>query len=393
MSKVDFKVSVKGRVVIRDHKTKEVLVDKTNAIHTQNMSRIIARALANEGNHIINRMAFGNGGTFLDAADNIVYKTPNDGNNGDGWESRLYNETYSEIVDEDNVNFGSDLGSADDNSVRIGGGASPGDDPAGGGVVSEEVGTKSNVVITVFLNENEPSSQLAAYTLTPSDDYFQFDEIGLYSSGKQAKATSGYSNVSLGTKTSEDISLLAVNTVYSINLDVDGVNHSTEITTPASGSGPSGEITYGDICEGINTGAWITSGDSIPSFAYVFITDTSGGGYSSIVGAESYGYLTFQSLTTGSTSTVTLNCNNTDPVELFNVLTSGNCDNVNVQSAVGDVAGIANDDDATLERERLLTHFIFDPILKSSDRILSITYTLTVGIEPSSDSIVNITLP
>lgn len=398
MVNLNLPVSVTGHVLIKDENSGEVLLDKKNAIHSQNMARIIARGLANEDNSIIHRIAFGNGGTFIDAADNTVYRPPNDGTNGEGWESRLYNETYSEIVDEDNPNFGTDPGSAGSDNIRIGGGACPTDDPDGGGVVSEEAGTKSNVIVTMFINENEPSGQLDTQSPVPSleDDErcFLFDEIGLYSNGKPAVATSGVSSVDVNNKTSEDDSGLSPSTLVSVDIEVDGVAYNCVLNIPASGTGAGGALTYGDLCEGINTGAWIVTGDAINSFVYVLITDRSNGTYPTITGQQSFGNLSFQSKTNGSTSSVNLICNDADATNLFNILTSGICGNTNVGQENGGDAGVQNDAvDMANERERLLTHIVFDPILKSADRLISITYTLTVSVASNSDSCFNQTLP
>lgn len=171
----------------------KIEVDKFNAIHPQNMARVIARALANESNFFISRMAFGNGGTIVDVAQNITFKPPRDGlNPGDnGWEARLYNETYSEIVDDSNISIGSGLGT------------SPADDPtsiehvSGPGVRSVEDltdgSTISSVIIQVTLNPNEPSSQYLSQLGddTNTESNFTFDEIGLYTSGAPPVNTSG----------------------------------------------------------------------------------------------------------------------------------------------------------------------------------------------------------
>lgn len=383
-------ISIDTHILVRDHKTKEVLGEGSNAIHPQNMSRAIARALANEPNGIIYRMAFGNGGTYTDAAANVVFNPPNDGISG-GWEARLYNETYSEIVDELDAGFKSDPGSADVNTVRLSGGAVPSDDPEGGGVSSVEVGRKSNIVVTVVINENEPSGQVTSQdvgpTVTADEEYFMFDEIGLFSPGKPAQATPGSTAVNVGEdKTSTDTTILTPNTAYTVPMIVDGVSLLATITTPASGSGVGSSFTYGDICEGINSGAWITSGDDLSDYVTVYITDRSGGSYPSIIGVQSYGYLTFESTLPGAASGVVLTCNS-DTANLFNVLTNAVCGNVNVNSLAGVNAGVANDPvNPTNERERLLTHFIFDPILKSKDRAIEIVYTLTVSVGRTSDS-------
>lgn len=377
-------IAIDTHIVIRDRDTKEVLREGKNAIHPQNMSRVIARALANEPNSIIHRMAFGNGGTYTDAAGNRVFNPPNDGISG-GWEARIYNETYSEIVDENNVDFKTDPGSADVNNVRIGGGASPADDPEGGGVQSIEVGRKSNIIITVVLNENEPNGQLPNANPGPilenDESYFIFDEIGLYSPGKPAKATNGYSTVNVGIdKTSTSIINLTPNTAYTLPLIVDGNNLVATIQTPSSGTGVGGAFTYGDLCEGINTGSWLINGDPIDDYVFVYMTDRSGGAYPSIIGMQSYGYLTFQSKTTGPNSSVTLTCVSNSS-NLFNVLTNGVCGNVNLNRQVGVAAGVANDPvNPENERERLLAHFVFDPVMKAHGRTIEIIYTLTVSV-------------
>lgn len=392
--KLNLPVTIETDIVIKDETNNVVLVHDSNAIHAQNMARIIARALANEDNSIIHRMAFGNGGTFIDAAGNVVFNPPNDGEEG-GWEARLYNETYSEIVDEEDPDFKTDPGSADASNVRSGGGASPTDDPEGGGTTSVEVGKKSNVIVTVVLNENEPSGQLLTQDPSPvlEDDErcFLFDEIGLYSPGRPARDTNGYTTVDVGNKNSENTFPLTPGGVYTLSATVDGTFRSATVTVPLTGSGTSGEVTYGDLCEGINTGTWV-SGTSLSDYLFVYITDTSGGTYPSIIGKQSYGYLTFESKTTGTASTIEVVCNS-DPDNFFNVLTEGLCANCNITQVDGEDAGVANYPiDPTRERERLLTHFVFSPILKSADRVISITYTLTVSVGETSDSQVNQTI-
>lgn len=388
----DLNVNVMGHVKITDADTNEVLLDKKNAIHPQNMSRIIARALAREPNSYIHRIAFGNGGTVTDPTGQIILNPPNDGRNG-SWESRLYNETYSEIVDELSPDFGSDPGSAEPGNVRTGGGSVPEDDPAGGGVFSQEVGSKSNVVISVFLNKNEPTGQIATINdfgveIDERESTFVFDEIGLYSPGKQAAATSGHSSVNVGNKTSEDIALLSPLATYTMTYAIDGQTYVTYVTTPAGGSGTGGAFTYGDLCDGLNTGSWISSGDDFTAVARVFITDRTGGlSYSTITNKESYGFLTFRSLTTGSTSTVELFCDSNNSTDIFRALTNNICANVNVNAKAGVDAGVLNDTiDSDNERERLLTHIVFPPITKTADKALNIVYTLTISVARTTDS-------
>lgn len=392
MSIDQFGVSVKGHVNIKNAKTNEIILDKDNAVHPQNMARIIARALAKEPNYYIYRMALGNGGAQYVTGE-IVINPPIDGRDGSGWESRLYNETYSEIVDESDVNVGVDPGSSDASGVRPGGGSDPADDPAPDSVVSQEVGTKSNVTITLYLNENEPSGQTTSITDPTegsADTYFDFNELGLYSFGAPAVNSSGYSAVNVGNKNSEDVSILAPSTQYTINLTVDSTPYSAVIQTPSTGTGASGAITYGDICEGINSGNWLVSGDSINDFLYVFITDDSNGTYPSILARQSYGLLTFESKTAGSTSNVSLVCVSGNPADFFNSLVNGICGYVNYKQVAGQNAGVANDPiTPSNERERLLTHLTFSTLRKSMDQSWVITYTLTVSVNPTVSTVVN----
>ena len=139
-------LDVKGHVQITDD-LGNVLLDQDNAVHPQNIARVIARSLSNEDNYRIHRIAYGNGGTTVTVAQEIQYEAPNDGQAPDvsTWDSRLHNETYSEIIDESNVLVGTD---------PIGGGADPTGDPAsvehtsGPGVRSNELGLVSEVIIT-----------------------------------------------------------------------------------------------------------------------------------------------------------------------------------------------------------------------------------------------------
>lgn len=385
-------VSITTQITIKYTDTQEVIHQGSNAIHPQNMARIISRALSNEPNSIIYRIAYGNGASYTDSAGNTIFKSPNTGA-VDGWQSRLYNETYSEVVDEDSVYFGTDPGSADSANVRIGGGDDADSDSPGAGVRSTEVGLKSNITVISILNQNEPSGQVLTddlgVTVDESETCFMFDEIGLYSPGKQARNTNGYSNVDVGNKTSTTNSNLSPNTTYSMEITVDGTTYTCNITTPASGTGLSGELTYGDICEGINDGSWISSGSQMNDYVYFYITDDSGGVYTTIINKQSYGYLTVQSKTTGINSSVVLTCE-TLSSDFFNAITNGVCANCNIEPVNGENAGVQNDPiTPENERERLLTHFIFDPVLKAANRAITIEYILTVSVGETSDAEVN----
>ena len=361
-------ICVHGHCLITDD-TGEVILDKSNAIHPANVARIIARALANESNYWIDRIAFGNSGTVTDSAFNITYKTPNDGLPPDvtGWRSRLYNETYSEVINESSV------------LISTGVGASPTNDPVavansqlGPGVVSVDQGQLSQVVISCVLNPNEPKGQfatdivgngsngIAESTETP----FTFDEIGLFTAGAPLAATPGSQAANIGIKTSTDNTSLSPNTTYVFDIGVSGITQSITIHTPASGSGTSGEILYSDLLVLINavlSGATATISDEIH---------------------QTYGYLQFTNNSTGSTASISLSVPSSPPGNwLFDNLGSF----IGFETAiVGSAAGVDNDPNhPTKEASRMLTHLIFSPVLKSANRTFIIKYTLTIGVARS----------
>lgn len=402
-----FNVDIAGHIKADYVDTGEVVLDVHNAVHPRNMARILARGLANEPNSSIYRLAVGNGGSFTDVAGNIVLNPPNTGSDT-GWEDRLYNEVYSEVVDETSALLGTDIGSADGSGTRIGGGSSELDDPAGTGVVSNEVGRRSTVVITAYINQNEPFGQLSSQSDGPFDEnkrIFEFDEIGLYSSGKAAAASSGFTSIDVGNRNSSNFTPLLPETEYFLSVVIDanlngngGQVLSTSITTPSSGSGPLGQITYGDLCEALNTNSWNSGGNNLGSVLYFYITDLSPSigdislsPYPSIYGANSFGYFVAQRRGTGSTgptSAVSFNCSAGSAFDVVNVLSGGECvDRVNVNSGRGTTAGLSNDPVQPLnERERLLTHATFAPVLKTSDRALRIVYTLTIAVDCNEET-------
>lgn len=354
-------IEVKGHVLIKDDQDK-VLLDQNNAVHPQNISRVIARALSNETNYHVHRIAFGNGGTVVDAAYQITYKTPNDGQSPDPaeWRSRLYSETYSEVIDDSSAEIGT------------GEGSNQADDPAsiehvsGPGVRSNELGLTSEVVVEVVLNPGEPSGQFATDGQTPVEDTesdFTFDEIGLFTTGAPDVDLAGYQNVSVGDKRAWSDTGLVGSTAYTFTVFVDGTPQTINFTTPATGSGTSGEILYSDIIPLINgtlTGASASISDGTN---------------------QTYGFFRITSNSVGATSSILIN----DETGVSNWLFENLIGYTNLEPAeAGADSGVANDPtQAARERERMLTHIIFSPVLKSANRTLTITYTLTVSVARS----------
>jgi hypothetical protein len=149
-------VRVQGHIKIFDPQTKEVFVDKRNAIHYENFSLALARSLSNQGYGTIAEMAFGNGGTRVDETGVITYLTPNTV----GSNSALYNQTYYKTVD-----------ARQSSSI----------DPARNFMeVRHVLGTAySDILVSCLLDFGEPSGQQAFDNSTNSDGTYVFDELGL----------------------------------------------------------------------------------------------------------------------------------------------------------------------------------------------------------------------
>jgi hypothetical protein len=401
-------IRIDGHVQIVDD-LGHTYVDKSNAIHPQNMARIFARALANESNYSVYRIAFGNGGTTTDAAFTVSYNPANDGQPPDTrtWDSRLYNETYSEIVNEGNVTInpllGTDPGTAGPNvGTRPGGGSVPASDPSstthtsGPGVRSVEEGVISKVIITSVLNPDEPLGQGTIQDVDSTfESSFAFDEIGLYTSGAAALASAGIADVNVGNKTSEDDTGLVPGVLYDFKIKVDALTEEGEddeniefltisfVTPPGATT-----ITFGDLCEAINTGdpTWnpVWGGNSpLPGTTTVAITDNTAD-YPSITGAQTFGFLRFVSSTVGEGSSVLLDTG--DVNDMFAVF--GNPTNILLAPVNGQNAGVQNDPlNPTTERERLISHLVFSPVVKAAQRTLTVTYTLTISVARTLNSL------
>ena len=68
-------VMMTGHIKIFDPETGEVIVDKRNAIHYENMSQALANSLANKSNGFVHELALGNGGTSVDTTC-LLYTSP-----------------------------------------------------------------------------------------------------------------------------------------------------------------------------------------------------------------------------------------------------------------------------------------------------------------------------
>jgi hypothetical protein len=156
MSEITQTIKITGHIKVFDPVTGEVFEDKDNAIHYENISVAIANTLADRGVGAIYQMAFGNGGSSIDATGVITYLPPNT----TGQAAALYNQTYAKIVDDTNI-----LNT----------------DPTRNNMtVLHTSGTVySDILVSCLLDYGEPAGQDAFDNSTNVDGTYVFDELGL----------------------------------------------------------------------------------------------------------------------------------------------------------------------------------------------------------------------
>lgn len=149
-----------GHVLARYSDNGEVVLDKYNAVHPANLALAIARGLSNATDHQIYRLRLGNGGSAIDLMNLITYLPPN----VTGASAGLYNQTYSELVDPQ------DIATPAENSVSY--------------QVNPDVDETALVLVTATIAAGEPAGQ--DLTDSPSNPdpeaQFAFDELGLFTS-------------------------------------------------------------------------------------------------------------------------------------------------------------------------------------------------------------------
>lgn len=149
-------ISVRGHIKIFDPETKEIFIDKNNAIHYENFSIALANSIGDKTQGWIAEMAFGNGGSLVDPTGIITYLTPNTVGSG----ANLYNQTYYKNVD---GNSAANL------------------DPSRNFMEVRHVtgAYYSDLLVTCLLDFGEPSGQMAFDNSTGRQDAYTFDELGL----------------------------------------------------------------------------------------------------------------------------------------------------------------------------------------------------------------------
>ena len=142
-------VLLQGHIKISDPESGEILIDKRNAIHYENMSLALAESLANAGQGPIYKMAFGNGGTAVDPTGIITYLTPN----STCTNASLYNQTFAKVVDDQ----------AGNNT-----------DPVRNKIETRHVsGTNyTDILVSCLLDYGEPSGQDAFDTTTNTENLY-----------------------------------------------------------------------------------------------------------------------------------------------------------------------------------------------------------------------------
>ena len=145
-----------GHIKIHDPTTKEVFVDKRNAIHYENMSVAMVNSLSNQGYGTVYQMIFGTGGTTVDPTGLITYLTPNTV----GVNSSLYNQTYQKVVDQNAIENQDPI--RNKMEIRHISGA-----------------TYSDILISCLLDYGEPLDQEAFDNSVDMNGEFVFDELGL----------------------------------------------------------------------------------------------------------------------------------------------------------------------------------------------------------------------
>lgn len=151
---------IEGFVKITDPVSGDVLVDKKNAIHYENLSIAMAQSLSDrtlaQGAGYIYQMAFGNGGSAVDPTGVITYLPPNTtGQNAD-----LYNETYAKVVDDNSA--------ADTDPIY------------NKMTVLHTAGNYyTDILVTCLLDYGEPAGQQAFDNSTNFNGEYVFDELGL----------------------------------------------------------------------------------------------------------------------------------------------------------------------------------------------------------------------
>jgi hypothetical protein len=152
-------IYVRGHIKISDPESGEVFINKSNAIHYENISLALAYNLADKKQNFIYEMHFGNGGSSVDPTGVITYLPPNT----TGQNSNLYNGTYSKVVDDTSANNSNPV----KNYIQV----------------RHVPGTVyTDILVSCLLDYGEPAGQSAFDNSQTLTDTYVFDELGLFAS-------------------------------------------------------------------------------------------------------------------------------------------------------------------------------------------------------------------
>jgi len=151
-------IHIEGHIKIWDPSTNEIIINKRNAIHYENISIALAESIGNSGQGFIYEMAFGNGGTAVDPTGIITYLTPN----SSGANASLYSQTYTKVVNDRSSNN---------------------TDPTRNYIEARHTtGTNyTDVFVSCLLDYGEPDGQAAYDNTNNNESAYVFDELGLKS--------------------------------------------------------------------------------------------------------------------------------------------------------------------------------------------------------------------
>lgn len=149
-------IGMNGHILIRDKETGEELVNKRNAIHYGNMANLVANALNNQTQSYVHFMAFGNGGTSVDTAGKVIYKSPRVSESFEA-SADLYSRSYNKVI------------------------SAAASDPSANKIEVIAGSSFTDLKITCTLGYAEPADQDLFDSSTNNDGSYVFDELGLYS--------------------------------------------------------------------------------------------------------------------------------------------------------------------------------------------------------------------
>ena len=149
-------ILVEGHIKIFDPESDHVYVNKRNAIHYGNMANMVANALNNQSQSYIHFMAFGNGGTSVDTAGKVVYKSPRVSESFEA-SADLYSRSYNKVI------------------------SAAASDPTTDKIEVVAGSSFTDLKVTCTLGYAEPSDQDLFDSSTDNDGSYVFDELALFS--------------------------------------------------------------------------------------------------------------------------------------------------------------------------------------------------------------------